>query len=90
MESEQFKSFKDRISIIVNIDDKNIGKLYEELLNIFSESEEDFIQKRHKELKTLGLKNQEIFPEIIKEMKNRLFKGRELSERQIKRIIYGE
>ncbi|MBN2545800.1 MAG: hypothetical protein JXB50_08390 [Spirochaetes bacterium] len=90
MKNDQINSFKEKISLFLDLDKVNIDKFYDELLNVFSETEKDYISRRHKELKKIGYKNKEIYPLIINEVSNCLFKGNIFTERQIKRIIYGD
>ena len=82
---------KERLFQIFSIDNSvDINKFYEELLSFFSESQNEFIIRRHKELKKEGYNNKDIFPMLVNEVKNHLFKGQLLTERQVKRIIYKE
>jgi hypothetical protein len=81
---------KERLMQTMEIDSISIDKLYEELLIFFSESEDEFITRRHQELKDLGKSNPEIFSMIQGEIENRLFRGQPVSERKIKRVIYKE
>jgi hypothetical protein len=81
---------KIKINQIMALENLDIDKLYQEMLTIFSETKDDFIQRRHGELKKLGFKNNDIFKILQDEVTSRLFKGEKLSERQIKRIIYQE
>jgi hypothetical protein len=78
------------LSHIQEIDVSGTRKLYDELLHFFSEAEGDFIRRRHKELQLQGFKNKEIYLVIKDEIGKVLFKGSDLSERQIKRVIYKE
>jgi hypothetical protein len=82
--------FKDFINQYIKDPQININKLYEELLSFFSETEKEFISRRHTELKNEGNRNSDIYKLIIYEVNNHLFKGSLLTERQIKRIIYKE
>jgi hypothetical protein len=82
--------FKDFINQYIKDPQININKLYEELLSFFSETEKEFICRRHAELKNEGNRNNDIYKLIICEVNNHLFKGSLLTERQIKRIIYKE
>ena len=81
---------KNRLSHIISIEKIDISKLYNELLSFFSESENNYIIRRHHELQKEKFKNKKIYSILVKEIKNHLFIGRKLSERQIKRIIYKE
>jgi hypothetical protein len=65
------------------------GRLVEEFLEFFSESIEEFVARRHRELQAEGLRNDEIFARIADEMSARRFAAPPLTERQIRRLIYG-
>ena len=54
----------------------------------FGETVEDFVSRRHGELRSKGHKNDEIWPMIAAELGVRRFRAPELSERQLRRIVY--
>jgi tRNA(His) 5'-end guanylyltransferase len=54
----------------------------------FAETVEEFVSRRHEELKRKQLKNDEIWPLIAAELGARRFRVRELSGRQMRRIVY--
>jgi hypothetical protein len=54
----------------------------------FGETVEDFVSRRHGELRSKGHKNDEIWPMITAELGVRRFGAPELSERQLRRIAY--
>jgi hypothetical protein len=54
----------------------------------FAETAEDFVRRRHTELKRKQRKNDEIWPQIAAEITVRRFTQPELSERQLRRIVY--
>ena len=60
-----------------------------EVLAYFAEPMEAFVARRHTELQSEELKNAEIFARIIAELRGRRFAAPELSERQIRRMVYG-
>lgn len=60
-----------------------------EVLAYFSESAEQFITRRHAELQAEDHKNPAIFAQIAAEMRDRRFAAPTLTERQIRRLIYG-
>jgi len=68
---------------------RTAGRLVEEVLAYFSESLEEFVARRHRELQAEGLRNDEIFGRIAGEVRARRFAAPPLSERQIRRLIYG-
>ena len=60
-----------------------------EVLDYFSESLEGFITRRHAELQGEELRNPEIFSRLLTEARQRRFAAPALSERQVRRIVYG-
>ena len=63
--------------------------LIDEVVNFFSESCTRFVQRRHHELKQSGLNNAAIYQQITQELIHHRFPAETLSERQIRRIVYG-
>ncbi len=60
-----------------------------EVVAYFSEPLEEFVRRRHAELKARGLTNEQIFPGIAAELSARPVAAPELSLRQLRRIVYG-
>ncbi len=54
----------------------------------FAETVEEFVCRRHEELKRKQLRNDEIWPRIAAEIGARRFGAPELSGRQLRRIVY--
>lgn len=65
-------------------------KIIIEILEFFSETEKEFIKRKHKELRELGYKTDKIYNIINSKIENYLFKGNKFSKRKYKRIIYGD
>jgi hypothetical protein len=56
----------------------------------FSETVEQFVKRRHAELQGKGNKrNDDIWPQLGAELAGRRFRAESLSERQLRRIVYG-
>jgi hypothetical protein len=55
----------------------------------FGETLEEFVRRRHRELRRHQHKNDEIWPLITAELTQRRFAAPGLSERQLRRLIYG-
>ena len=55
----------------------------------FSETIEEFVRRRHAELQRTQRKNDEIWPVIAAELSQRRFAAPGLSERQLRRLVYG-
>ena len=64
-------------------------RLVEEVLAYYSESSQSFIRRRHFELQKSGLANSSIYRLIGVELKRHRFTAEPLTERQIRRAIYG-
>ncbi|UNO41892.1 hypothetical protein [Streptomyces sp. MST-110588] len=60
-----------------------------DVLAYFDESTEEFVRRRHRELQSKGLRNEEIFDRIAGELPHRAVAPPELSTRQLRRMIYG-
>lgn len=60
-----------------------------EVLSYFSELPEEFVTRRHNELRRGGLSNASIYERIATELVQRRFAAPQLTERQIRRLIYG-
>ncbi len=65
-------------------------KIVDEVIAYFSESPEDYVRRRHLEIKQeLGLPNARIFERIEAELAQLVFAAPALTQRQIRRINYG-
>ncbi len=60
-----------------------------DVTSYFSETIEDFVRRRHAELRRGQRKNDEIWPVIAAELSQRRFAAPGLSERQLRRLVYG-
>lgn len=60
-----------------------------ELLDAFEATVDDFIARRHDELQRQGWPNESIYRQIRSELASRRFRAPDLSDRQIRRRIYG-
>lgn len=63
--------------------------LVTEVLSYYSEQREDFVRRRHLELQSQGHNNNYIYSQLALELAQRRFPAPALSERQIRRMIYG-
>ena len=55
----------------------------------FGETIEEFVRRRHGELQRRQHRNHEIWPVIAAELRQRRFPAPALSDRQLRRLIYG-
>jgi hypothetical protein len=68
---------------------RDAARAIADVLAYFSETTEAFVRRRHRELQRLGLGNPQSFSVIARELAQRRVVAPELSERQIRRVIYG-
>ncbi len=65
------------------------ARVVAEVLAYFGEPVDDYVRRRHGELKSRGLTNDEIFRKVSAELLGRRVAAPELSLRQLRRIVYG-
>lgn len=63
-------------------------RVIDDVLSFHAQPLEHFVRSRHAQLKTYGARNDDIFERIAAELKTRVVAAPELSERQLRRIIY--
>ena len=64
-------------------------RVVEDVLAFHAEPVEAYVRRRHAELKAQGVRNSEIFARLAQELVHRVVAAPELSERQLRRIVYG-
>lgn len=87
LQSEQ--DFQHYILGMYRISQDEFSRLVEDIMEFFNLTLDDYVRLRHLQLQNQGVKNQEIYARISQEVKQRRFKAPELSERQIRRMVYG-
>jgi len=65
------------------------ARVIAEVLAYFEETPEQFVRRRHHELRGQQIKNETIFAQLTAELQQRRFAAPPLSRRQIRRLIYG-
>ncbi|KAA9153084.1 hypothetical protein FPZ12_035560 [Amycolatopsis acidicola] len=60
-----------------------------DVIAYFRETTEEFVRRRHSELRKRGRRNAEIWRIVAAELAERPVGAGELSERQLRRIVYG-
>jgi hypothetical protein len=65
------------------------ARVVEDVVAFHGEPVEDYVRRRHAEMKTYGAKNPEIFARLADELGGRVVAAPALSERQLRRIVYG-
>jgi hypothetical protein len=65
------------------------ARVVAEVVGYFAEPVQEFVQRRHRELKRRGLRNEQIFEVIAGELATRRVRAPDLSARQLRRMVYG-
>ncbi|MCF6524649.1 hypothetical protein [Streptomyces sp. JJ36] len=60
-----------------------------DVLAYFGETTEEFVRRRHRELRSGGLRNEAVYERIAAELPHRAVAPPGLTLRQIRRIVYG-
>jgi hypothetical protein len=64
-------------------------RVIEDVIAFHREPLEVVVRRRHAELKTYGAKNADIYARLRAELAERVVAAPDLSERQLRRLIYG-
>lgn len=70
------------------LDAADAQRLIEDVVAFHHEPVEQWVRRRHAELKAHGDKNAEIYPRLRAELAGHVVAAPDLSERQLRRIIY--
>jgi hypothetical protein len=65
------------------------ARVIAEVLGYFSEPVEEFVRRRHRELKAEGLTNDQAFAQIAGELPRRRVAPPHFTLRQLRRVVYG-
>ncbi|GGR43333.1 hypothetical protein J2S40_004262 [Nocardioides luteus] len=65
------------------------ARVIEDVAAYFDEPVETYVRRRHAQLKTYGAKNDAIFARLAEELPGRVVAAPRLTERQLRRIVYG-
>jgi hypothetical protein len=65
------------------------ARVIADVLRFFSEAPEDYVRRRHRELKARGVTNDQAFARIAAEIPLRRYAPPAFSLRQLRRIVYG-
>ena len=86
---DRWDGLVERLAASTNLPVGIASRVIEEVLDHFHEPVEAFVRRRHRELKAEGLRNARVFTYIASELSSRPVAAPRLSERQIRRMIYG-
>jgi hypothetical protein len=79
----------DRVAASTGLTPAEAGRVVQDVLAWYREPVEDYVRRRHAHHQLYGRRNPEIFALIARELTDRLVAAPALSERQLRRIVYG-
>jgi polyhydroxyalkanoate synthesis regulator phasin len=79
----------DHLVAATGVSPAEAARLVSDVVAYFAEPTEQLVRRRHRELRERGLKNTEIFGVIRGELARRVVAPPDLTERQVRRIVYG-
>ena len=77
------------VSVTTGLMPGTAERVIADVIAYFGETAEEFVRRRHSELHHRQYKNSQIWPQIMKELTNRPVAAPSMSERQLRRIVYG-
>lgn len=79
----------ERVVASTGLSPAEAGRVIEDVVAFHAEPVESYVRRRHAHLKTYGARNDEIFERIAAELADRVVAPPPLTERQLRRIVYG-
>ena len=77
------------VAASTGLDEVIATRVVADVVAYFGQTVEDFVRQRHAELKDMNKRNDDIWPKLVAEVSDRRFRVDDLTERQLRRIIYG-
>jgi hypothetical protein len=77
------------VATSTGLDEATASRVVADVMAYFGQTVEGYVIKRHQDLKSRNRKNDDIWPLIAGELQARRFKAGALSERQLRRMVYG-
>ena len=78
-----------RVAASTGLSAAEADRVIADVLAFYDETTEAYVRRRHTELQTYGVSNPEIFARLAEELGERRVAAPQLSERQLRRIVYG-
>lgn len=86
---DDIQQLVDHLSSSAALPSPQARRVVEDVLAFFSETVETYVARRHAELQLRGMRNDAIFSTLVSELEQRRFATQPLTQRQIRRLIYG-
>lgn len=71
------------------LDEATAARVVADVMAYFGQTVEEYVVERHEDLKSRNQKNNDIWPVIMAELRDRRFRAPDTSERQLRRMVYG-
>jgi hypothetical protein len=78
-----------RVSASTGLSSGEAARVVSDVIGWYQEPVEVYVKRRHAHLRMYGKRNNEIFALIAAELAGRLVAAPDLTERQLRRIVYG-
>lgn len=79
----------EQVSRTTGLPTDDARRVVADVLAYFTETTEEYVRRRHRELQTYGARNDEIFARLGTELRQWPVRSPDLSARQLRRIVYG-
>lgn len=83
------QSLVSHVMASTGLSEAEAARVIEDVIAFHHEPVEDVVRRRHAELQTYGVRNAAIYPRLRAELAQRVVAAPDLSERQLRRMIYG-
>jgi len=79
----------DHLSRTTRLEPEEAHRIVQEVIGYLQETPEAYVRRRHRALQAAGLANARIYERLAAELSTWRFRAPELTQRQIRRMIYG-
>ncbi|NPC97204.1 hypothetical protein [Nocardioides sp. zg-DK7169] len=79
----------DHVARTTGLSQSEARRVVVDVLSFHHEPVEDLVRRRHAELRSAGARNEQVFAALATELASRVVAGPALTERQVRRIVYG-
>ena len=83
------RALLDHLVATTDLTEAEAARVVADVVAFHAEPVEEYVRRRHAELRTLGARNPDIFAGLAEELGGRVVAAPALSERQLRRIVYG-
>jgi hypothetical protein len=77
------------VALSTGLDEATASRVVADVMAYFGQTVDEYVITRHEDLKSRNRKNDDIWPMITAELRDRRFRAAGVSERQLRRMVYG-